>query len=466
MARLVVQPSSPAAWEVKLKAGTNSLGRNPANDVRLDDPSVSSSHCQIVVDSGNAVIKDLGSTNGTYVNRAPIKEAVLQPGQTIHLGGLEMMFYADAPAAAGAAQPVAATPRAVPSAPALPPPRAVGPPRVARLSTEATVALDPSHQPHVTGRQSAPLAAPPVAVQTSAATGSGPCKHHPKIPGRHFCSHCQLCFCDACVTTRAQKKFCRHCGTECLPVQVRIQRPAAAKGFFARFPGAFIYPFRGAGVLMLLVSAIVISFAEGLTGAWMSLPIMIAAYGYIFSFLQNIIHATANEEEEMPGLPGFEDVFGGAFRLAVTVVICFGPPVTFFVLKFFDVYDAPANLLIATMVLGCLYFPMAFLAVAMKDTALAANPLVVIPAIFKVPLGYLVTCMVVIGVYLLRLLGDALAGGAQSVGYQTRDMSVMFLTFGVRAVWSLVRVYLLTVSMRTLGLLYVTNKHKFGWFDH
>ena len=201
-----------------------------------------------------------------------------------------------------------------------------------------------------------------------------------------------------------------------MPVQVRLQR-TVAKGFFARFPSAFIYPFRGSGVLMLLVSAVVISFAEGLTGAWMSIPLMIAAYGYIFSFLQNIIHATANEEEEVPGLPGFEDVFGGAFRLAVTVVICFGLPVTFAVLKFFDVYDAPANLLIATMVLGCLYFPMAFLAVAMKDTALAANPLVVIPAILKVPLGYLVTCMVVIGVYLLRLLGDALAGGAESVGY-------------------------------------------------
>jgi hypothetical protein len=162
----------------------------------------------------------------------------------------------------------------------------------------------------------------------------------------------------------------------------------------------------------------------------------------------------------------FDDVFGGAFRLAVTVLICFGLPVTFFVLRLFEVYDAPANLLIATMVLGCLYFPMAFLAVAMKDTALAANPLVVIPAIFKVPLGYLVTCMVVIGVYLARLLGDSLAGGAQNVGYHTRDMSVMCLTFGLRALWSLGRVYLLTVSMRTLGLLYVTNKHKFGWFDH
>lgn len=442
MALLVVQPGAPTAWEIKLKAGANSLGRGPANDFQLEDPSVSGSHCQILVEGGKVEIRDLGSTNGTFVNRAPVKEAVLQPGQTVHLGGVEIMFYADAPIAVAGA-PTVPVPR---STSGVPPPRAV-----ARI---------PGPPP------TAPAAAPPVVeAPPVAGTPSGPCKHHPKMPGRHFCAHCQLLFCDACVTTRAAHKYCRQCGTECVPVQVRLQR-TVAQGFFARFPSAFIYPFRGSGVLMLLVSAVVISFAEGLTGAWMSIPLMIAAYGYIFSFLQNIIHATANEEEEVPGLPGFEDVFGGAFRLAVTVVICFGLPVTFAVLKFFDVYDAPANLLIATMVLGCLYFPMAFLAVAMKDTALAANPLVVIPAILKVPLGYLVTCMVVIGVYLLRLLGDALAGGAESVGYSTRDMSVMFMTFGLRAVWSLIRVYLLIVSMRTLGLLYVTNKHKFGWFDH
>ena len=68
------------------------------------------------------------------------------------------------------------------------------------------------------------------------------------------------------------------------------------------------------------------------------------------------------------------------------------------------------------MVLGCLYFPMAFLAVAMKDTALAANPLVVIPAIFKVPLGYLVTSIVVIGIYLVRLFGDAVAAVRRTRG--------------------------------------------------
>ena len=44
-------------------------------------------------------------------------------------------------------------------------------------------------------------------------------------------------------------------------------------------------------------------------------------------------------------------------------------------------------------------------------------------------------------------------------------MSLLFVTFGFRAVWCLTSVYLLTVSMRILGLLYVTNKQKFGWFD-
>jgi len=168
----------------------------------------------------------------------------------------------------------------------------------------------------------------------------------------------------------------------------------------------------------------------------------------------------------MPDLPGFDDVFGGAFRFLVTVLMSFALAIAFTVLKMFDVMDVPASALIASMVLGCLYFPMAFLAVAMKDTALAVNPLVVIPAILKVRLGYLVTTMVVIGIYALRQFGGDASGIASSTSFRTRDMSMMFMAFGLGAVWSLVSVYLLTVSMRILGLLYVTNKQKFGWFGH
>ena len=89
MARLVVNPGSPVAWEIQLKPGTNLIGRGFANDFKIADPSVSSSHCQIVVTDQGATIKDLGSTNGTFINRAPVIEAALKSGQTLHLGGVE-----------------------------------------------------------------------------------------------------------------------------------------------------------------------------------------------------------------------------------------------------------------------------------------------------------------------------------------------------------------------------------------
>ncbi len=261
-------------------------------------------------------------------------------------------------------------------------------------------------------------------------------------------------------------KYCRHCGAECVPVQVVLQRAAGPQGFFARLPGAFIYPFRGSGLLVLIISAVALGLMDAIGfGIFTVLP-YIMFLGYLFSYMQNIINATANEEEQMPDLPGFDDVFGGAFRLIVTVLACFGLPVAFFVLmKFFEV-EIPTSALIATMILGCLYFPMAFLAVAMKDSALACNPLVVFPAILKVPVGYLCTVMIVVGVFGLRLLGDFTMGLVQSEGYHTRQMSVLFISFGVRAIWGLARVYLLVVSMRVLGLLYASNKEKFGWFDH
>lgn len=169
----------------------------------------------------------------------------------------------------------------------------------------------------------------------------------------------------------------------------------------------------------------------------------------------------------MPDMPGMDDVFGGFVRLAVVSILCFGPPITLLVLKiFFDMETIPMSAIIATTALGCLYFPMAFLAVAMKDTVFAANPLVVMPAIFKVPGQYLVTALVVLSVFGARQLGDLMMLGIKAQGYETRDMSELLIGFGIRAFWSLASVYLLTVSMRILGLLYLINRQAFGWFEH
>jgi Gpi18-like mannosyltransferase len=109
---------------------------------------------------------------------------------------------------------------------------------------------------------------------------------------------------------------------------------------------------------------------------------------------------------------------------------------------------------------------MAFLAVAMKDTVMAANPLVVIPAIAKVPLEYIVTCILVLGVYALRQAGDLVSSIAGGVSFSTKDMSVLLIALSGALVWALINTYLLSVSIRILGLLYISKKHKFGWFSH
>ena len=96
MPRLVINPNTTSAWQVQLKPGTNLLGRGFANDFKIENPSVSSSHCQIVVDGTRAVIRDLGSTNGTFVNRgrrlAPGDRCLLKDGDEIIVGKTFLRF--------------------------------------------------------------------------------------------------------------------------------------------------------------------------------------------------------------------------------------------------------------------------------------------------------------------------------------------------------------------------------------
>jgi hypothetical protein len=319
-----------------------------------------------------------------------------------------------------------------------------------------------------------PVSLPPpieegaVMAGPAAATGSQNCKFHPRTSGRYFCNKCQLFFCELCVTARnvgnVAHKFCRRCGSECAPVQVRVQRQST-KGFFERLPGAFIYPFKGSGSLVLIFATLIFAGLEIMGGGGYSILIMIAATGYLFSYLQSIIHCTAAGDDEMASLPGMDGLFSAFFAFAGTVALSFVVPIGLAVAKFFFDADISGGLIIGITMLCCLYFPMAFLAVAMKDTVAAANPLVVVPAIVKVPLEYIVTAVLLTGVFGVRLLGNLFMAQAKNVSYHTRDMSVLFMTFGMRAFWSLISVYLLTVGMRILGLLYFTKKEKFGWFS-
>lgn len=67
------------------------------------------------------------------------------------------------------------------------------------------------------------------------------------------------------------------------------------------------------------------------------------------------------------------------------------------------------------------------------------------------------------GVFGVRWLGDTISSALVGPSLFTTSMSTMFLLFGFRALWAFVSIYLLTVTMRILGVLYITKKHRLGW---
>jgi len=68
------------------------IGRDPQNDLVLDDRRVSRKHAEVRLRLGRYTLYDLQSTNGTYVNGRRVAERVLDDGDKISIGGLEIVF--------------------------------------------------------------------------------------------------------------------------------------------------------------------------------------------------------------------------------------------------------------------------------------------------------------------------------------------------------------------------------------
>lgn len=96
MAQYFLQPPG-AGRRHNLHSGLNTVGRNPTNDVRLAEASVSSFHCEIEVETDRVVVRDLQSTNGTRVNNLPVEEAEVRPGDELRLGELRLQLDCETP---------------------------------------------------------------------------------------------------------------------------------------------------------------------------------------------------------------------------------------------------------------------------------------------------------------------------------------------------------------------------------
>jgi pSer/pThr/pTyr-binding forkhead associated (FHA) protein len=74
--------------------GRTLVGRSPECDIFLDDVTVSRRHAEIAREDDEFTIKDLGSLNGTYVNRKRIESASLQDDDEVQIGKYRLTFLA------------------------------------------------------------------------------------------------------------------------------------------------------------------------------------------------------------------------------------------------------------------------------------------------------------------------------------------------------------------------------------
>jgi pSer/pThr/pTyr-binding forkhead associated (FHA) protein len=91
---LVVQRGPNAGSRFLLDHDTTTAGRHVESDIFLDDISVSRRHVQFLRTADGVVVKDLGSLNGTYVNRELVDEVLLQPEDEVQIGKFRLVYYA------------------------------------------------------------------------------------------------------------------------------------------------------------------------------------------------------------------------------------------------------------------------------------------------------------------------------------------------------------------------------------
>lgn len=118
MSRLVVITEGLTGLSHELGTHWATIGRGDNNAFQIVETSISSQHCEVLLRGNELVVRDLRSTNGTFVGGRMITEAILQPGQTLRLGHVELRLEFSAPpppAAPGSKTAAAVAPSPAPA---------------------------------------------------------------------------------------------------------------------------------------------------------------------------------------------------------------------------------------------------------------------------------------------------------------------------------------------------------------
>jgi pSer/pThr/pTyr-binding forkhead associated (FHA) protein len=91
-ALVVVKRGPNAGSQFLLNLPVTSIGRHPASDIFLDDVTVSRRHAELQLENGEVRVVDVGSLNGTYVNREAVDSAMLVNGDEVQIGKFRLTF--------------------------------------------------------------------------------------------------------------------------------------------------------------------------------------------------------------------------------------------------------------------------------------------------------------------------------------------------------------------------------------
>jgi hypothetical protein len=172
MARLLVKLEGAENRPLNLRLGANLVGRDPDCDFQIDHSTISGRHCELILSPEGVLIRDCDSTNGTFVDGQPVKEAKLSAGQTVHLGDVQLFVE----------------------------------------TAEVTIAIPKIQQP----------AAVPVGVGSPAVMPPGTlaCARHLNAVATYKCMQCSEVLCSKCVRSLKRQGgvalyFCPICNGKC-----------------------------------------------------------------------------------------------------------------------------------------------------------------------------------------------------------------------------------------------------------
>jgi hypothetical protein len=204
MARLLIANGVQQGRALRLKPGVNRIGRNVENHLQVPDPSISGVHCELVFSDDNVLVRDLNSTNGTFIDGEQIHEGIIEMGHILQLGNIEMRL------------------EALPTA------------------TEASGVSIPE----------LPVESPPISLLLP--DGSPGCANHPEVAGLYKCTSCEQALCENCVRIIRRVSggimvFCSLCAAPCDSLLPTPKAVGSKRGFFGRLTETLRLPFRGRG---------------------------------------------------------------------------------------------------------------------------------------------------------------------------------------------------------------------------